>query len=244
MNYNIICLKWGDKYGPHYVNRLYNQCQKFINVPFTFYCVTDNNEGLNPNIHTLDITPFSAKEGSWGGKVFTFEKISVLSSNTFNEKGKCILFDLDILILNDLTKYLKSLNTRKPVFINNSWSDPKNIAKNYGKITCHINSSFIVSNKNMFPVYRKINSHYDYFSMKFSSLDRTINYNCMDLISFHDDNIVYAYSFGAKHPDDMEPYKRRDDYKLCLFNTSHGRGVELEDATGWAKDYWESFDGS
>ena len=47
---SILCLKWGDKYGPEYVNRLYNQCKEFIKLDFNFYCATDNSKNLNSKI--------------------------------------------------------------------------------------------------------------------------------------------------------------------------------------------------
>ena len=40
----------------------------------------------------------------------------------------------------------------------------------------------------------------------------------------------------------MEVELKRESYKICLFNTSHGRGKELEDTTDWAIELWESYD--
>ena len=47
---NIICMKWGDKFGPEYVNRLHTMVEKNLTIPHRFVCFTDNGEGLNEGI--------------------------------------------------------------------------------------------------------------------------------------------------------------------------------------------------
>ena len=46
--YTVACMKWGDKYGPEYVNRLYNMVERNTTLPFKFICFTDNADGLLP----------------------------------------------------------------------------------------------------------------------------------------------------------------------------------------------------
>jgi len=41
MDNTILCVKWGDKYGREYVEKLKEQCEKNCSVPFNFYCLTD-----------------------------------------------------------------------------------------------------------------------------------------------------------------------------------------------------------
>ena len=38
MDNTILCVKWGDKYGREYVEKLKEQCEKNCSVPFNFYC--------------------------------------------------------------------------------------------------------------------------------------------------------------------------------------------------------------
>ena len=240
---NIVCLKWGDKYGPEYVNRLYNMCKKFYTNPFKFYCATDNAVDLNPEIQTLDLKDYEIPEGKFGGKVFTAEKIRLL--NSFNEKT--LLLDLDILIFNDITEYVDSIDLKdKPYFIENPWSDPVHIKRNYGKITCNINSSFVVGNKVTTETLKSkiLNSNYDYFATKFRSLDKTLHYTCRDFINTHSKkSLVYSFNGGASYPDDMEVGKFRPEYDVCIFNNSHGKGLDIHDSSAdWAIKYWESFD--
>lgn len=245
---NIVCLKWGDKYGPEYVNRLYNMCKKFYTNHFTFYCATDDSEGINKDIQILNYEDFKAPTGKWGGQVFTSEKIRLISY--FEEKT--LLLDLDVLILNDITEYVDSIELdSSPYFIKNAWADQYNLKRYYGKITCDINSSFVVGNKKsmsllLFSIFGTNYGNYDYFALKYRSLDKTLFYHCQDLINFHDDpKLVYSFNGGAKWPEDMEVGKYRPDYKVCLFNNSHGQGLDIHDSNAeWAIEYWESFDES
>ena len=38
----VICLKWGDRYGPEYVNRLYRGVRANTDRPLRFVCITDD----------------------------------------------------------------------------------------------------------------------------------------------------------------------------------------------------------
>ena len=46
MDKNVICIKWGTKFGPEYVNKLYKMVQKNLSLPHRFVCFTDNAEGI------------------------------------------------------------------------------------------------------------------------------------------------------------------------------------------------------
>ena len=46
MEKNVICIKWGTKFGADYVNRLYKMVEKNLSIPHRFVCFTDNAEGL------------------------------------------------------------------------------------------------------------------------------------------------------------------------------------------------------
>ena len=39
---NIICMKWGTKYGPEYVNRLASMVRRNTTIPCRFVCMTDD----------------------------------------------------------------------------------------------------------------------------------------------------------------------------------------------------------
>jgi hypothetical protein len=217
-------------------------CKKFYANEFNFYCATDDSNGIRCEVNILDLEKFKVSDGKWGGKVFTAEKINLI--NYF--ESKTLLLDLDILILNDITSYVDSVKLYdKPYVIRNEWADQNKIKRYYGSITCDVNSSFVIGNRQSTILLKSeiFNKNYDYYALKYKSLDKTLFYRFQDDIIFHEDKkLVYSFNGGASWPDDMEIGKYRSDYKICLFNNSHGEGNDIHDSnTSWAIEYWESF---
>ena len=46
----VLCMKWGSKYGPEYVNRLYAMVARRLGQPFRFVCLTDDPAGVGPDV--------------------------------------------------------------------------------------------------------------------------------------------------------------------------------------------------
>ena len=51
--HNVVCLKYGDKYPSHYVNKLYNMVRRHTTGDVGFYCVTENPVGLDSHIKVM-----------------------------------------------------------------------------------------------------------------------------------------------------------------------------------------------
>jgi len=51
----IVCVKWGTLYGPEYVNRLYTMVKRNITGPFRLVCLTDDREGIRPEVECFDL---------------------------------------------------------------------------------------------------------------------------------------------------------------------------------------------
>ena len=47
---NIICMKWGTRYGPEFVNRLYKSIKKHTKRITRLYCLTDDDQNIDKNI--------------------------------------------------------------------------------------------------------------------------------------------------------------------------------------------------
>ena len=65
MTRHVLCMKWGTKYGPHYVNNLYAMARRHLRGDFRFICLTDNTEGIRAEVECfpiprLDIRPEAA----------------------------------------------------------------------------------------------------------------------------------------------------------------------------------------
>lgn len=98
---NVICLKHGTKYGPEYVNKLYNMVQRHLHVPYKFICFTDNTDGIDSNIETR-ILPVSTISGWWW-------KPYVFKSDHFPPGDTNLFLDLDTVIVKNFTQLIEYL---------------------------------------------------------------------------------------------------------------------------------------
>jgi hypothetical protein len=237
MTIKVYCFKWGTKYGPEYVNRLFHSVLKNYRGNVIFTCITDDKLGLDPNINIID---YDKSKILGLGNVFTIEKLKLFDPHFIGD-GQNILFDIDILCLKDFTDYLNEYAFIEPRFIKNHWADPDQCDAYFHKGACDINSSFITwKDDQLEPLYKFYIDNMKKINFLFSSFDKSLFGIFRDKLKYHPKNIVYAYNFGADHKDDMKPEVLRNDYYFCLFNTSHGVGKELHEVDGWAKSMWES----
>jgi len=130
---HVICSRWGDKYPIDYVNKLYNMVKRHLHQEFTFYCQTDDIEGMNPDIVQLpflDVLPESTPEAMMNSSDFMNSlprlwdrpKLNYLVPNCWNLKGTIITLDLDIVIHNDMQPLL-DLYKGKPIIGRSWWHD-------------------------------------------------------------------------------------------------------------------------
>ena len=96
---NILCLKWGTRYGPHYVNALYKGVSRHLHRPFRFVCVTEDPAGLVPGVETAPIPPNPGMRGKWPN---VFLKLLVTADGFAGLQGPTLFCDLDIAITGDI----------------------------------------------------------------------------------------------------------------------------------------------
>ena len=92
---NIVTLKWGTRYGPHYVNRLLGGVRRGLGRPFRFVCLTDDRAGLRRGIDAyplpaLDL-PASQARSAW-------LKLGLFADGLADMTGDCLFLDLDLAI--------------------------------------------------------------------------------------------------------------------------------------------------
>lgn len=97
---DIVCLKWGDKFGPEYVNNLFSGIERNSTVPFKFHCFTDDTTGVLENIQChklpeLDIT-------GWWYKLWLFS-----DEMPFEPGTRIMFFDLDTIVTGNIDDILE-----------------------------------------------------------------------------------------------------------------------------------------
>ena len=229
MNNTILCVKWGDKSGNEYVEKLKEQVEKNCSVPFNFYCLTDNPT------QSYDVQLPTTWDEYENGKFWAYRKLYMFRESTFNIKGDNFLYlDLDVIIHQDL-KHFFELDMDKPYIVKGWWNDIEECKKNFAKFQSPmINSSVIRWNRGqLHKIYRHINDNLDVIFFTYPTIDNYLNhfwYNMYEDMEDKYDHIdrsylnifpkgdIYSWYKGNIFPDDMEPKKKRDDCKICLFN--------------------------
>lgn len=106
--YNLIVVKWGNKYSPQYVINLYNSVKSKCSLDFQFIVFTDNTEGLPKNLGwqfvKLPDWGFTS-EKAWWYKLEIFSKHNSISGNN-------LYIDLDVVIIGDIAPFWKFESTK------------------------------------------------------------------------------------------------------------------------------------
>jgi hypothetical protein len=117
----IICIKWGTKFGPEYVNRLYGMAQRNITGPFRLVCFTDITEGFRTEIETRDLPVLGVPHpertiGKW-------PKVSLWGPELGGLSGPVLFIDLDSVIINNIDDYF-SYGSPDDVILARNWAKP------------------------------------------------------------------------------------------------------------------------
>ena len=102
---NVLCLKWGTRYGAEYVNRLYRGVAANLSKPFRFVCVTDDPTGLVEGIEAVAYPekPANMKLNecypTWPNLL---SKLLVFRIGFANLEGPTLFLDIDQVITGNL----------------------------------------------------------------------------------------------------------------------------------------------
>lgn len=228
---DFYTLKWGDKYGPEYVNRLYGSLKKHYKKPFTLTCYTDNYTTIREEVHVKNIKTLRKYDTD---RVFTYEKLMLMEEH---ETG--IWIDLDVLIHKDITDVDSQQDF---TMIWNHWNDYKERSlKWYGKgSSCHVNSSFVKWDNPEWLI-KFTRDNWEKIEWTYKSLDKYLFYqhHRRNRLHYWDPSLVSNYN--------VENFNMLK--KITLFNTSHIKannlndiGFELHEAKNEVVDLWKSYE--
>ena len=118
----LVCMKWGKKYGPEYVNRLYAAAKIHITGEFSFVCLTDDSSGLAPAILTYPIPELGcASPTNTPGK---WKKVALWGNEIGQHiKGTVLFLDLDSIILDNIDCYF-NFGDPEDIILERNWARP------------------------------------------------------------------------------------------------------------------------
>ena len=100
----VLCMKWGTKYGPDYVNRLYGMVRRHLRGDFRFVCLTDNDQGVRAEVQCLPIPPLDLPPGiperGW-------TKLTTFAADLHGLKGTALFLDLDVVIVDAIDPFFE-----------------------------------------------------------------------------------------------------------------------------------------
>jgi hypothetical protein len=101
----ILCMKWGTKYGPEYVNRLYGMVRRHLRGDFRFVCLTDSGTGVRSEVQCLPIPDLALPEGiperGW-------KKLTTFSADLHGLRGTALFLDLDVVIVDAIDPFFEA----------------------------------------------------------------------------------------------------------------------------------------
>lgn len=96
---NFICIKWGTRYGPEYVNRLLAGVSRHLHRRFGFYCCTEDPTGLDPGVRVI---PFPENPGIKRGWPDVLVKLMIMQDGFGGLSGPTLFLDLDVVIMDSI----------------------------------------------------------------------------------------------------------------------------------------------
>lgn len=120
----IICIKWGTKYGADYANRLLAMVARNITPPFRMICFTDDATGLHPDfeVRPLPVFDYDAPvrtKGKWPK--------SRLWGDLGDVTGTVLFLDLDLVITGSLDDFFTYGDPDDTILATNpnTWFEPR-----------------------------------------------------------------------------------------------------------------------
>jgi len=97
-------MKWGDRYGPDYVNRLYGMVRRNITGDLHFVCLTDDRDGIRPEVvcHDCPTVDIPEPQCNWG-----WRKVSLFAPTVADLTGDVLFIDLDVVITGSLDTFFE-----------------------------------------------------------------------------------------------------------------------------------------
>ena len=102
---HVICMKWGSKYGPAYVNNLYAMVRRHLSGDFSFVCLTDDASGIRPEVRCLPIPDLPLAPEQPGVPDRAWRKLTTFSADLHGLRGTGLYLDVDVVVVGALDEF-------------------------------------------------------------------------------------------------------------------------------------------
>jgi hypothetical protein len=94
----VLCVRFGNKYGRDYVERLRNMVARHLTMPYDFVCLTDDQTPI-PGVRNI-VQPNAGYNKGWWHKVHMFDPDLPI-------RGRILYLDLDVIVHSSINKLFK-----------------------------------------------------------------------------------------------------------------------------------------
>lgn len=216
---NIYTVKWGTKYSSDHVNKILEQCKKYITTEFIFYCLTENPSGLDPEIKVIDFPEDNYYE-KWWNKLYLFDQ------RVIREQGEKLFLDLDIVIQHNIDCVVDHDPEDGLTFIRTHWHNltkMKTDTKDNPRKYTDLNSSVLRWNDKLDcdKITKFVTDYPDQMFYYYRGLDNLFGHQRDRLlkINFFPDGWVYSYNYGYMWPIDTREQVTRSEPLICLYDS-------------------------
>jgi hypothetical protein len=211
LEYNVIVVKWGNKFTFEHVNRLYRMAKRNITLPFNFYCYTEDPTGIYNEVNIIPLDTVLRLE-KWWWKTTLFQKN--------NKKGINLYLDLDVIIQSNIDHFFnKAIHDKLVLICPNydeiGWTRSSNDMSIY-TFPFYNSSIMIWYNNENSKIYEKFITRSDYYQNLYLGMDRFLSYE-IDQKYFLDIGRTEHYSRCK-----IRPYE-----DLSEFNIKKINGIEI-----------------
>jgi hypothetical protein len=107
---NVLCIKWGTKYGADYVNKLRSMVKRHLSLEHRFICFTDDAQGIHPDVEVFDLPKVGFADFDerkpWA-KAHGWLKLTSFHAPLYDITGTTLFLDLDIVIVDSLNSFFE-----------------------------------------------------------------------------------------------------------------------------------------
>ncbi|MFC5050156.1 glycosyl transferase [Rubritalea spongiae] len=117
----VICIKWGEKYGADYVNRMQRMLERHTVEAFQLICFTDNAEGIDAKVEVHPLPELRCEiPKTVPGK---FPKLALWGGELPIEDGPVLFIDLDTVLVGCIDEYF-AIGDPMDVYLARNWTKP------------------------------------------------------------------------------------------------------------------------
>ncbi len=205
--YYVICMKWGNKYGAEYVNRLYHMVSRHLTLPFQMVCLTDDETGILPAVRCYPIPELNLPEGlperGW-------KKLTTFKPELYDLKGTALFLDIDIVIVDNIDCFFTLPSEREDnVLIIRDWKKPWRMVGNSSVYRFKVGQN----------TYPNLLSH---FEENFDSIRQQVRHEQAYLSNYLREHHHLAYWDKSWCVSFKYQCVRPSHRRLCFFSTGGG----------------------